>query len=755
MLLNIPAELRALPNWVVWRYAKRNGKTTKIPFQVNGEVAEPNNPATWSTFEAAVAAAPHYSGIGFVLQKHLGYSIIDLDNKPTDPCTEQELERHTKIYNAFNSYTERSVSKTGVHIVVKGIVPTGTNRDHVELYCDGRFMVFTGDVIRNLPIMDYNELIGRLYDEMRPIEDARLELEDRESLLDDAALIEMASNAANADKFNSLCRGEWQHEYTSQSEADLALMAMLAFYSPDNEQCRRLFRMSGLGKREKAIRNNTYLNFTLGLVRGKQPPPIDFSQLEFNVQKMIEESEPEPTPPPIPAIPSIPTIPEYVSAEGDFPPGLIGELAEYFYASAQRPVRIIALASAIAAVAGVCSRSYNISNTGLNQYIILLARTGSGKEEIAHNIERMFSALQPTIPMIMDYYGPAVFASGQGLAKILVDKPCFISVLGEFGITLNQISDPRANSADKMLKKMLLDLYGKSGATRSLQGSVYSDREKNTDPVRAPNVNIIGETVPETFFEELDATHIAEGLIPRFTIIEYLGPRMPTNEQAGFPPSKPLLQRFSDLAVSSISMNNNNTCYPIKQDAEAKQLLKDFDILCDAHINHKDQSTVEHQLWNRAHLKVLRLAGLVAVGVHAQAPVVTGPIARWAIRFIESEVTAMSKRFMSGDIGRGDNKQLADLKKVVESYFKSDKATLGKYGVPSIMCADRIVPYLYLQKKTAGLASFRTDKNGSSSALRKSVQTMLDMGMLLEVPKATLAQKYQFSGQAFVLSSHW
>ena len=62
------------------------------------------------------------------------------------------------------------------------------------------------------------------------------------------------------------------------------------------------------------------------------------------------------------------------------PPGLVGEVAQYIYQTAIRPVPEIALGAAIAITAGVCARSYNISGSGLNQYLILLAKTGAGKE---------------------------------------------------------------------------------------------------------------------------------------------------------------------------------------------------------------------------------------------------------------------------------------------------------------------------------------------------------------------------------------
>ena len=134
-----------------------------------------------------------------------------------------------------------------------------------------------------------------------------------------------------------------------------------------------------------------------------------------------------------------------VSEPFSYPPGLIGEIARYAYAAAIRPVHEIALAGAIATLAGIVGRQYNISSTGLNLYILLLARTGTGKESIASAIDRLFAEVHKTVPAAETFLGPSRFASGQALNKRFQKQPCFVSILGEFGDTMKRLSGPRAN----------------------------------------------------------------------------------------------------------------------------------------------------------------------------------------------------------------------------------------------------------------------------------------------------------------------
>lgn len=743
MLSNIPGEMRSLAQWVA-------AGPNKLPINPRtGQAASVTDPATWGTFDEAVRAGLKH--VGFVLAQWDPYCIIDLDA----PRDENDCKRHESILQAFNSYTERSQSGNGYHIIIRGAVPAGARRDKVEVYSSQRYMICTGNVVNPLPITERQAVLDQLFAEMQPV--ATTELVDREAVMEDTDLIEMAMTASNGEKFNSLCRGEMT-EYPSQSEADFALLSIIAFYTQDNEQVRRIFRMTALGKRDKANRDNKYLNRALEKIRAQQPAPVNFDQLIANASALTKVSEViEPatdqgnlnTNPP-----QAPTTGAKQNAHTNLPPGLIGELAAYFYQAAIRPVPEIAMAAAVAIVAGVVARSYNISGSGLNQYMILLAKTGSGKEGALSGIENLISAIRPQVPMAGQFLGPAAFASGQALVKVLNDRPCFVSVLGEFGLTLQQLSDHRANSAQLMLRKVLLDLYAKSGWNRTLQSSVYSDIEKNTKIIQAPNVTILGESTPETFFDGLDASHIAEGLIPRFTVIEYNGDRPARNRNANVPPSPELAQRFADLIAIAMTTTNNHTCCPVQVDSEALALLDAFDIEADRVMN-SSKHEVEMQLWNRSHLKALKLAALVAVGINPHSPVVTGDAARWAIAFTRQDVEGVAKRFKDGDVGQGDSKQAHDLKRAIKLFFVSPPANIAKHPTWQALRAQKIIPYSYMSERTNSVASFRNDRLGSTGALKRTIQSFLDSGMLIEIPKIELIKKFQFTGVAYGVGSGW
>ena len=591
-------------------------------------------------------------------------------------------------------------------------------------------------------------MLERLYGEM--VTNQVIELVERETVLEDQDVYEMAMRASNSDKFDELCRGDWQAMgYGSQSEADFALLSILAYYTPNNEQVRRLFRMSNLGKRAKAIRNNVYLDTALAKIRANEPPPMDPEQLKANADALIASSRP--------AEVINTSTGEIIPVETNFPielpPGLIGELALYFYQSSIRPVAEISLIAAIGAVAGVVGRSYNISGQGLAQYMILLARTGTGKEAISSGISRLFHSIQSQVPMISDFAGPAVFASGPALHRVLSEKPCFVSVLGEFGFTVQRLSNPRASSAEITLKQLILDAFGKSGYGQVLQPSVYSDKEKNIQPVASPNMTIIGESTPESFYDTLDQSHIASGFLSRFMILEYTGDRPARNPNFGLEPSASLKQKFCDIVVAAVSTANNNTICQVQMDQGGKKVLDDFDDYVDNKI--RGANDVIREIWNRAHLKALKLAGLVAVGCNPHMPVVSTAMATWAIKLIEHDARSMEKRFVAGDVGQGDSKQMNDMRRLVEGYLKLSLAEVKKYGVTEQMHIGRIIPYQYLIKKSYNLSSFKNDRLGSTMAIKRTLQTLVDSGNLSLIAPAVLDKTYAYNGVAYGVGKHW
>jgi primase-polymerase (primpol)-like protein len=116
----IPAEIRERDQWVNWRRERRrDGKGTKVPYRADGMGrASSTDPATWSTFEAAVAGveALPADGIGYVFSADDPFTGIDLDDCLDGDRLHPEA---AAIVLLLDSYTEISPSGTGVKVIVR------------------------------------------------------------------------------------------------------------------------------------------------------------------------------------------------------------------------------------------------------------------------------------------------------------------------------------------------------------------------------------------------------------------------------------------------------------------------------------------------------------------------------------------------------------------------------------------------------------------------------------------------------------
>jgi putative DNA primase/helicase len=281
---NIPAELKATPQWVTWRSETRKGKQTKIPYQASDwrRNAKTNTPATWASFDDAIKAYHHprrpFHGIGWVFAPGDGIVGIDIDNCLTP---DGEILEWAQPYLArFEaSYGECSPSGRGVKFWVRGKLPgEGTRRaglgpdgtGAVEMYDSRRFFTLTGRIwdATACTIVDLQDAVDTTYQEIKGTRKRTPETSDRfpmsasndePSDTSDEAIIERARRARNGEKFSALFdRGEIA-AYASESEADMALACLLAFWTRDEEQIERLFRRSPLAGRGKVRERPDYL----------------------------------------------------------------------------------------------------------------------------------------------------------------------------------------------------------------------------------------------------------------------------------------------------------------------------------------------------------------------------------------------------------------------------------------------------------------------------------------------------------------
>lgn len=262
----IPGELRALPQWVVWRLVQRDGeaKPTKPLYSPRtGLLARthdqegktyPNKPEdTWATFPEALeyGRKTKAGGIGFVFTETDPYCGIDIDGcvsrgRPNDEAC--------SVIGLLKSYTEFSPSGNGIHVIVRGKLPAGGRRKGaVELYDRARYFTFTGNLLDGMPAqIEYRQKeLEELHRSVFGNEPKYATVQAR-PMPNDYDLLDKARGGSSGGKFRLLYDyGDVSAYDGDDSRADLALCNMIAFWAgPDEARIDRLFRGSALYRKK-------------------------------------------------------------------------------------------------------------------------------------------------------------------------------------------------------------------------------------------------------------------------------------------------------------------------------------------------------------------------------------------------------------------------------------------------------------------------------------------------------------------------
>jgi hypothetical protein len=174
--LRAPDDLTELDQWVLWRYEQRNGRPTKVPYQVSGDLADSTDPATWASFEEALNTwhrhRRYYVGLGFVFSKGDGLVGVDLDDAldaqgGVKPWARGIVERFG------DTYTEISPSGEGLKIWARGSLPANlggvkVGDGAIEMYDHARYFAVTGMVFRSAPLQieDHASDLMKLYERL-------------------------------------------------------------------------------------------------------------------------------------------------------------------------------------------------------------------------------------------------------------------------------------------------------------------------------------------------------------------------------------------------------------------------------------------------------------------------------------------------------------------------------------------------------------------------------------------------------------
>ena len=303
--MNPPTELTQLAQWVCHK--------NKVPISFRGKAGSSTNPATWGTFDQCVNEAVHWNnnpkgvdGVGFVFSDNDPFIGIDLD-KVID--ADGKLEEWAQEWvDKLDSYTEYSPSGRGLHIFIRGKLPTaGKKSSRFEVYQTARFFTFTGK-----PYKDYGDdpqipsrqtQIEELLDKYRPgwrdekSSGANVEV-DTSGALPVGKFSALLSNSKKFKQTWNHTRSDFKDQSMSSYDLSLAMQTLLAGWSDGEVVALIVEHRSHYGDEQNKAGRLDYLERTMRAAKDylrdnlKDSDAANKATLRATVES-VSEAEPE------------------------------------------------------------------------------------------------------------------------------------------------------------------------------------------------------------------------------------------------------------------------------------------------------------------------------------------------------------------------------------------------------------------------------------------------------------------------------
>jgi hypothetical protein len=424
---------------------------------------------------------------------------------------------------------------------------------------------------------------------------------------------------------------------------------------------------------------------------------------------------------------------------------------------APRPVDAFAIAGGLAAWTAIVQKPWTLRKVALNQYILALGITGSGKDIVNSYSDYLKAELIGRVPTIGELIGGlGELTSSQGQMRSMSNSQFKTRIhrFGEIGKILIQMTKPNTSPHMMQIYRHWLMMYSKSGEGQSLDEQLWSDKDKKIEALSRPTESIVGEGVIEDF-DRMVGQIMNDGLGPRFLTFEYPGAQgelSKTFDTYRLDPA--LVDATANVAGTSLTLLKNNQICSIEADAAADALLRDFEAHCRHELNSAGHEA-GRQIWNRSHLKAMKLAGAAAVGVQWHKPVITRPLARWATDLVHFQTLNIVRKFEAGDVGPeggNESKQVRELKRVVREYIQSEPGKYEKSGCSFDMHRNHHFAHKYLSDRLLKVAAFRDAPGGASRALKRVIDHLIhETGELGNVNREQAGLAYNTRGKVYAV----
>ncbi|MFN9114693.1 MAG: hypothetical protein ACK5XN_31920 [Bacteroidota bacterium] len=641
--MQIPQAMRAAHQWVLWKLEKRDGKATKVPYQVNGRMASSTDPAHWSSFEAVQqvlqANLDTYTGCGFVFAPGDDFVGIDLDN-----CmdTDWQLDDWAKdVLAHLPSYAEVSPSGKGLKIFCLGRPNCAKGRKlqipgkpgaRIEIYSSGRYFTVTGDQWGSVDqVQNCQPGIDWLTDvvippepaaaarpaplprqEPRPYQPGRPDAEQRARLYAQSYPAAISGQDGHGVTFRLAC--------VLVTGFELGIDGARQILADWNQGCQPPWSDRELEHKLRHAENAGRLEGSQGWMLEEESIRLEqsaepLSQTELDrwdvyLGGLMAQAQQE-------------------SHSRDFPahllkvPGFCSDVADWITSQNPRKNRVLSLVAAVALqgalIGGKCK---DRAGSRSNLYFVCLAPSGGGKQAPQTCVKKILNAIGAG-----QLYGGKV-SSDSALASDLLVSRSKLYLWDEVGRFIAKTKVQTGGAHLHAVQEALLELWGEAGGVWKQKS--YAD-SKNNKEVYLPCCSFLGMTVPEHFWAGLEEGHLQDGFAARMMVIDS-GPKARSEDIEETNPPMGILE-LADYWMKLSPGGNLGSQWPdailVPESPAATDAFRQ--LVAKAEDAGTDET--ENAVWARCIEKARRLALIYACSRDHVAPVIDDLAARWGIDF--------------------------------------------------------------------------------------------------------------------------
>lgn len=329
-------------------------------------------------------------------------------------------------------------------------------------------------------------------------------------------------------------------------------------------------------------------------------------------------------------------------------PGVLGEIAEWGLANSRKPQPVYAVSAALALGSVLMGRKYvTNSRNWASLYFVVIGKTATGKEAVKWMIESVLEAAG-----LHHLIGFSRYSSEAGLMSSLIEKPCHVTVMDEFGKVLDSANSPKNVMARDLLKQMM-EVWGRCDGTLNPVGYATVGMSKSqlseirSRKVTNPALTFVGLTTHETFYDALTGGAIEDGFLNRILVAECHAERTTSTFTAPTPVPDSVIDWCKSINSASPEVTGNYAAISgevkevdasvranpivVHMSPDAMAEFCTFDQWCIDQMNSNDAMGMA-DLFGRSNEIAMRLSLIIAKSCRSN--VIEKEHARWAIDYV-------------------------------------------------------------------------------------------------------------------------